>query len=113
MDDKKKQRLEARGWKVGSAEELLGMTADEAAYVEVRLRLSDAVRALRKSHHLTQVELAERLHSSQSRIAKAEAADESISLDLLIRTLLALGATAQDLARVIGEARRQLPAASA
>ncbi len=101
MDKEKKARLEAHGWKVGSAEEFLGLTPEEAAYVELRLKLSDAVREYRKKKHLTQVQLAELLQSSQSRVAKAEAADESVSLDLLIRTLLVLGATLQDLAKVI------------
>jgi len=101
MDKEKKARLEAKGWKFGSAEEFLGLTPDEAAYVELRLKLSDAVRDFRKKKRLTQLELAELLHSSQSRIAKVEAADESVSLDLLIRSLLTLGATEKDLARVI------------
>ena len=101
MDKEKKARLEARGWKVGSAEEFLGLTPEETSYIELRLKLSDAVRDLRKKKRLTQVQLAELLQSSQSRIAKMEAADESVSLDLLIRSLLALGATDRDLAEVI------------
>jgi predicted XRE-type DNA-binding protein len=109
MDKEKKARLEAKGWKVGSTEEFLGMTTDESAYVELRLKLSDAVRGFRKKKRLTQIELAELLHSSQSRVAKVEAADESVSLDLLIRSLLVLGATEQDLAKVItGKAARVL-----
>jgi predicted XRE-type DNA-binding protein len=101
MDKDKKARLEAHGWRVGSAEEFLGLTPEEAAYIDLRLRLSDAVREYRKRKRLTQVQLAELLQSSQSRVAKVEAADESVSLDLLIRSLLALGATHQDLAKVI------------
>jgi predicted XRE-type DNA-binding protein len=101
MDKEKKARLEARGWRVGSAEEFLGMTPEETTYIELRLKLSDAVREYRKKKRLTQVQLAELLQSSQSRVAKVEAADESVSLDLLIRSLLALGATHQDLAKVI------------
>jgi ribosome-binding protein aMBF1 (putative translation factor) len=101
MDPQKKARLEAAGWKVGSAEEFLGMTAEESAYVDLRLKLSDAVRDCRKKRGLTQLQLAELLRSSQSRVAKVEAADETVSLDLLVRTLLALGASDQDLARVI------------
>lgn len=101
MDKGKKARLEANGWRVGSAEEFLGLTRDEVAYVNLRLKLSDAVRDFRKKKHLTQNELAELLQSSQSRVAKAEAADQSVSLDLLIRSLLALGATDRDLAQVI------------
>lgn len=101
MDKEKRSRLEAHGWRVGSAEDFLGLTPEEAAYVELRLKLSDAVREYRKKRRLTQVQLAELLQSSQSRVAKAEAADESVSLDLLIRSLLVLGATHQDLAKVI------------
>jgi predicted XRE-type DNA-binding protein len=101
MDKEKKARLEAHGWKVGSAEEFLGMTPEEAAYVDLRVKLSEAVREYRKRRRLTQVQLAELLQSSQSRVAKVEAADESVSLDLLVRSLLALGATQQDLAKVI------------
>jgi predicted XRE-type DNA-binding protein len=101
MDEEKRIRLEAHGWKVGSTEELLGLTPEEAAYVELRLKLSDAVRELRRRKHLTQAQLAELLQSSQSRVAKAEAADETVSLDLLIRSLLALGASDRDLADVI------------
>jgi len=101
MDKEKKARLEAHGWRVGSTEEFLGLTPEEAAYIELRLKLSDAVREFRKKRRLTQVQLAELLQSSQSRIAKVEAADESVSLDLLIRSLLVLGATQQDLAKVI------------
>jgi len=67
----------------------------------LRLKLSNAVRDLRKKKRLTQIELAELLHSSQSRVAKAEAADESGSLDLLIRSLFVLGATDRDLAKAI------------
>jgi predicted XRE-type DNA-binding protein len=101
MDKNKKASLEAQGWRVGSAEEFLGLTPEEAAYIELRLRLSDAVRELRKQKRLTQLQLAGLLQSSQSRVAKVEAADESVSLDLLIRSLLVLGATHQDLAKVI------------
>jgi len=107
MDKEKKARLEEKGWRVGSTEEFLGLTPDESAYVDLRLKLSGAVRVFRKKKRLTQIELAELLHSSQSRVAKVEAADESVSLDLLIRSLLAMGATDQDLAKVIsGEGAR-------
>ncbi len=110
MKSTKTQRLEANGWKIGTAEELVGLTREERAYVELRIRLSDAVRRLRWQRSMTQAQVASLLRSSQIRIAKAEAADESVSLDLLIRSLLALGATDHDLARVIHgqRARRQL-----
>lgn len=105
MEPKKGQRLEAHGWKIGSADDFLELTPDESAYVDLRIKLADAVRRLRRQRSLTQLQLAQLLQSSQSRIAKAESADESVSLDLLIRTLLALGATDRDLADVISGTR--------
>jgi len=101
MDTGKKKRLQTRGWRVGSVAEFLELSAEEAALVELRLTLAGAVRRLRKEKHLTQVQLAGLLGSSQSRVAKVEAAEESVSLDLLIRSFLAMGATTRDLAKVI------------
>ncbi len=112
MDREKRQRLEANGWRIGSAEELLGLTPAEAAYIDLRLKLGDAVRELRREKHLTQLQLAGLLQSSQSRVAKAEAADGSVSIDLLVRALLVLGATEQDLAEVISRPAARQPGAA-
>ena len=95
------KRLQARGWKEGSVADFLDLTPEEAAFVEIKLRLGDAVRSLRRKSDLTQVQLAERLGSSQSRVAKIEAGDPSVSLDLLTRSMLALGATKKDIARAL------------
>jgi len=105
MKPEQKRRLEARGWKFGSAEEFLELTPDEAAMVELRLKLADAVRLLRKDKNITQTQLAKLMGSSQSRVAKLEAAADSVSLDLLIRSFLAMGATTDDLAEVIGSSK--------
>ena len=106
MRKEKRQRLEAAGWRVGSAEEFLALDASEAALVELRLELGRSLRARRTAHGLSQGELARRLGSSQSRVAKMEAADASVSIDLLLRSLLALDArperTARALARAFG-----------
>lgn len=101
----KRKRLERKGWKIGSAEEFLGLSADESRFVELKLALSRSLRKRREALNVTQVELARRLHSSQSRIAKIEAGDPSVSLDLLTRSLFALGATSRDLARVIAASK--------
>jgi len=101
MDAKKKKRLDAKGWKIGSSSEFLGLAPEEAAYIEIRLALAERLRARRQEQHLPQVELARRIKSSQSRVAKMEAGDPSVSLDLLIRSLLALGVSTDDLASYI------------
>jgi DNA-binding XRE family transcriptional regulator len=101
MKAKKKYQLETHGWHVGSVDEFLGLSAAETAYIELKLALSTQLKQRRQHQKLTQVELARRLQSNQSRVAKMEAGDPSVSLDLLIRSLLALGLTPTDLARII------------
>jgi predicted XRE-type DNA-binding protein len=106
MDEHKKKRLTASGWKVGNAGDFLGLTPEEAAYVDLKLVLSDHLKQQRQQRKLTQGQLGKLLRSSQSRVAKMEAGDPSVSLDLLIRALLALGASREDLACMIESQHR-------
>ena len=101
MRAEKRRKLEAAGWTVGSAEEFLELTPEEATLVQIRLRLARTIRELRKQHRLTQASVAERLGSSQSRVAKMEKADPSVSLDLMVRSAVALGQSAEDVGRAI------------
>ena len=101
MDEIKRQRLEAAGWKIGSAEEFLELSPEEAALVELKLALSRRLKEMRREHRLSQAELAMRINSSQSRVAKMEAGDPTVSTDLLIRGLLSTGATCKDIADTI------------
>ena len=104
MRRSKRQKLEKKGWRIGSAQEFLGLSEQEAAYVELRLRLADSLKTRRRKQNLTQTAFAKRIRSSQSRVAKMEGGDPAVSLDLLIRSLLALGASNRDLAKVISSA---------
>ena len=110
MRDAKRRRLEAKGWKFGSAQEFLRLSAEEAAYIDLKTRLAIGLRERRRRRSLTQADLAHRLQSSQSRIAKMEAGDPSVSLDLLVRSLLILGTSRRELSRIIS-ARSPVPAA--
>ncbi len=94
-------KLERNGWQVGTTQESLGLSDEEAAYMELRLRLAESLRDRRRKQDLTQGAFATFIRSSQSRVAKMEKGDRSVSLDLLIRPLLALGASSRDLARAI------------
>ena len=106
MNKAKKRRLERRGWRVGTPAEFLHLTPDESAYIELKLRLSDSLQVRRRRSSLTQHQLARLLKSSQSRVAKMEAGDPSVSMDLLVSSLLLLGASSTDLAKAIrGEGR--------
>ena len=106
MRDSKKQRLEAKGWKVGTAKEFLGLSDQESVYVELKLRLTDSLKLRRRRRHMTQLAVAKAVRSSQSRVAKMEAGDPSVSIDLLVRSLLALGASTRELSRIIAPSRR-------
>ena len=101
MDAAKKTNLQQRGWRIGAAAEFLELSPEESDYIELRLKLARGLRALRKERNLTQVQAAKLLHSSQSRVAKMEAGDASVSMDLLIRSHLSLGGSSDDLARLI------------
>jgi ribosome-binding protein aMBF1 (putative translation factor) len=101
MKSTKRARLEAHGWRVGSASEFLELTPEEAAFVETKLALSKSVRERRTAQNVSQSVLAKRLKSSQSRVAKMEAADATVSIDLLLRALFALGAKPKDVATAI------------
>ena len=101
MNAAKRKHLKAKGWKVGTAKEFLNLSPEEAAYVEVKLALSKNLQEYRKGKKLTQEQVARLLKSSQSRIAKMEAGDPSVSLDLLVRSLLALGASRKHLAQML------------
>jgi predicted transcriptional regulator len=79
-----RRRLVARGWKVGTTRQFLRLSPEEAADVELKVRLAMGLRDWRRRRKLTQADLAKRLESSQSRIARMEAGDPSVSLDLLI-----------------------------
>ena len=102
MDAKKRKRLDAAGWTVGDAAAFLKLTPEEAALVEMRLALSQSLRERRRAAGLTQMALAKQLGSSQSRVAKLEGGDASVSLELLIRALLSVGASRKDVAHALG-----------
>ena len=101
MQANKRKKLETAGWKVSTVDEFLELTPEESAYIEMKLALSHTLRQRRLHNKLSQIELAKMVHSSQSRIAKMEAGDPSVSIDLLMKSLLALGASPKDVAKAI------------
>jgi predicted transcriptional regulator len=101
MKSTKRKQLEAAGWKVGSAAEFLALSPAETMLINMKLELAKNVRELRLSKKLTQGELARLIGSSQSRVAKLEVADSSVSLELLVRSLAALGATPNQIGKIV------------
>jgi len=102
MDKQKREKLEARGWKVGTVADFLNLSPEESAIIELRLVLSNALKRQRLASKMSQASFAKMLRSSQSRIAKMEAGDPSVSFDLLIRNLLVTGIDRKKLSEIIG-----------
>lgn len=101
MDTAKRERLEKAGFRVGTVAEFLGLTPEENELVEIKVALSRALKQWRGRSDLSQVQLAEKIGSSQSRVAKMEAGSPQISIDLLVKALVASGMTRNELADVI------------
>ena len=105
MRKQKKKRLESKGWKIGTVKEFLGLSDEESAYIELKVKLAAGLRQRRQRQGLSQLELAAKLQSSQSRVAKMEAGDPSVSLDLLVRSLITLGTSDRELSQIIATRR--------
>jgi hypothetical protein len=101
MNEARRKRLESKGWRFGTVKEFLGLSDEEEAFIELKLRLTKSLREVRIKKGLGQVRAAKLIHSSQSRVAKMEAGDPSVSVDLLVRSHFALGVTAPELGRII------------
>jgi DNA-binding XRE family transcriptional regulator len=106
MKAEKKRKLEAAGWQLGDAKDFLNLSAEEAEFVEIKLALASRLRRLREERNWTQAEFARRVGSSQSRVAKMEAGDPTVSIDLLVRSLLAAGANRREVGRIVGSPAR-------
>lgn len=101
MEKKKRERLLAAGWKVSTAAEFLDLSPEEEALVEARIALTRRIRSVREEKGMTQVQVARLIGSSQSRVAKMEAADRSVSIDMMMRTLFRLGQTPRQVGRAL------------
>jgi predicted transcriptional regulator len=102
MKKSKQKKLEAAGWKVGSAAEFLELSEAEEMLVNMKVALAKRVKAMRQEKKITQQQLAKLIGSSQSRVAKLETADRSVSMELLIRSLSSMGATRAQIGAVVG-----------
>lgn len=100
MKKAKRERLEAGGWKVGTVAEFLNLTPEESALIEIKLALARRLRE-RRQKRMTQAQLAEKIQSSQSRVAKAETGHSSVSIELLVRAMLATGASQKEIGKAI------------
>ena len=101
MEEAKRKRLEEAGWRVGDAQDFLGLTDAEMELIEVRRTLAKVLKQRRQLLKISQQRFAERIGSSQSRVAKMEAGDQSVSLDLLMRSLIYSGSTSAEIGQAL------------
>ena len=92
-------------WVQGSVQEFLSLSDADMELIETRLAISRLLKATRQKKKLTQAAVAAALHTSQSRLAKMESGDPSVSLDLLFRSLFSLGITRKNLASTLSSGR--------
>lgn len=106
MKKTKRERLERAGFTVGGTQEFLGLSDAEMTMIDARVALAQALRHRRnRVLKISQSAFAERVGSSQSRVAKMEGGDPSVTLDLLIRSLVKSGSSLEEVGRVLTEAR--------
>lgn len=96
MNKKRQKELEAKGFEVTTVSEFLGLSNLETQIIELRLSLSNALKNRRLQSNVSQKEHAKLLNTSQSRLAKMEAGDKGVSLDLLIKSLFKSGRTVRN-----------------
>ena len=101
MNAAKRKKLEKAGWSVGSASDFLELSEAESTVVEIKIGLTKLLKDQRKRKRVTQIELAKRIGSSQSRIAKIESADRSVSIKLIVKSLVSLGASLNEIGGTI------------
>jgi ribosome-binding protein aMBF1 (putative translation factor) len=89
------------GWVQGSAQEFLELSDADMAYIETKCALAACLREQRMKRRLTQTELAARLETSQSRVAKMESGDATVSIDLLLQALYRIGTKRRQLAALL------------
>ena len=101
MHASKRKKLEAGGYRVGNTADFLGLSPEEAALIDMKAKLSNQLFELRRKGGISQTALANMIGSSQSRVAKMEACDPSVSLDLMFKAAFALGADQEKIGKFI------------
>ena len=97
MNKRQLKALKAAGWKIGTVQELLDLSDEQVEFIEMKIALAQALKKKREKLRCSQTQLAARMGSSQARVAKIEKGEAT--LDILVRALLALGASTKDIAR--------------
>lgn len=103
-EPRKNARLEQAGWKTVTVQDFLGLSDDDMAVIEVKVALSKRLRDQRVRSGLTQSQVARTLRTSQPRVAKMEAADRTVSIDLLVKALVKTGVSVREIGRSLATA---------
>src|ERR1700730_7479285 len=86
-----KDPVEGPGVWVGGAEDFLGLTKSERVIVDFRLDLSRRIKEARERRGWSQASLARAMGTSQPRLSRIEAGYPDVTIDLMLRALVAAG----------------------
>ena len=91
MTEAKRKILETKGYAVTDSAEWLGLTRGETQIVNMRVALAQELEKVCKSKGITQAELARRVGTRQSGVARMLNNPDNSTMDNLIKGLIALG----------------------
>jgi len=100
VDKKTKEKLKEQGWEFGGIKEFLELSDEEVQLVELRINLGRYLKEQRKKCGYTQNQLAKMIKSNQSRIAKMENGDNSVTIDALLKSLFYLKIPTKEISKV-------------
>ncbi len=105
MKSSKQKKLVKAGFKVGGVKEFLQLSEEEMALIDLKILLVELLHKTRMARRVTQQGLAKMMASSQSRVAKMEAVDANVSLDLICKALFALGVSQREMGKMMASKR--------
>lgn len=101
MKQTKQDKLRKVGYRVIGTQEFLGLSDMEMELIDLKIALIEKLKQTRAARNLTQQQVAALVGTSQSRIAALERGRGDATLDLICRTLFALGMTRKQIGQTI------------
>ena len=93
MTKEKIKKLEAMGFKVTTTKDWLRLSVEEEKVIEMRVALAAELEKMRKEAGLTQAQLAKKLGTKQSGVARMINNPDTATIDNLIKAMVAMGAS--------------------
>ena len=93
MTKEKIKKLESMGFKVTTTRDWLQLSVEDEKVVEMRVALAAELEKMRKEAGLTQAQLAKKLGTRQSGVARMINNPDTVTIDNLIKAMVSMGAS--------------------